>query len=605
MISLINMSRIFNCKILILFIILIIAAFLRLYNLTPPTGGLPPGLYPDEAMNGNNALEALSAGQFKVFYPENNGREGLFMNIQAVFLKFLMPLYNNNPEPWMLRVVSAMFGILTVLGIYFLAKELFRENSILRTSDVININDVNAGTSDVPKLKISHAEKIALLSSFLLATSFWHINFSRIGFRAIMAPFFMVWAIYFLLYSLNKIFLYNRNQPDKNQIDSNFAVQLTGQPVKNKNSYILYSLLGGFLLGLGMYSYIAFRVMPLLVIVIWISYWIRASDVPNINVNNRTSDIPALKAVRKKILISACLFTLTALIVFLPLGIYFLKNPADFFGRTSELSITHSVGPLKDLGINILKTAGMFNFIGDSNWRHNFSGSPELFWPVGILFLIGLFWGIKSIFRTSDVPNINGVNARTSDVLKIKLPFIILFAWLIIAALPVVISNEGIPHALRSILLIPPAIILAAAGGVWLYEWIKGVMINHNTKRIKTLNISTFIFLLILIFQAYYFYFIKWGQNLNVPGAFNADYAAIGRELNSLPKEMPKYVVVQASGVEVATPGSGALIPMPAQTVMFITNTFLPEKQKEKNIFYILPNQIGQIPPNSYVITLK
>ena len=68
----------------LLIVIVIIATFLRLYNITQ----VPPGLYPDEAMNGNNALEALSKlpslSGFKVFYPENNGREGLFINIQAI-----------------------------------------------------------------------------------------------------------------------------------------------------------------------------------------------------------------------------------------------------------------------------------------------------------------------------------------------------------------------------------------------------------------------------------------------------------------------------------------------------------------------------------------
>jgi len=555
------MSKILNYKFLILFLILIIAAFLRLYNLTPQVGGLPPGLYPDEAMNGNNALEALSTappnGGFKVFYPENNGREGLFMNIQAVFLKFLMPLTGGNPEPWMLRVVSALFGIFTVLGIYFLAKELFRNNELR----IKNYEDEKFKYNSL--FIIHNSNLIALLSAFLMATSFWHINFSRIGFRAIMAPFFMVWALYFLLKALNS------------------------------EKYKLVSIIGGIFLGLGFYSYIAFRVMPLLIIIVWILYWIKNKNY----------------VIRKKIVLVACLMSLAASIIFAPLGIYFLKNPGDFFGRTAELSITHSAAPLKDLGMNIIKTAGMFNFFGDGNWRHNFAGSPELFWPVGILFIIGLFLGIKSIFRTSDVPR-----GSTSQILmsireeveprKIKndsliLPFIVLFSWLIIATLPVVISNEGIPHALRSILLIPPVIILAGFGGIWLYEKLL-TKIRNYTKLRKVFLFSIFYFLLsTFVFQAYYSYFIQWGQNPNVQGAFSADYVAIGHELNSLPKEMLKYVVVQAGGVDIRG------IPMPAQTVMFITDTFLPEKQKEKNIFYVLPSQTNQIPEGSYKVLLK
>jgi hypothetical protein len=69
--------------------------------------------------------------------------------------------------------------------------------------------------------------------------------------------------------------------------------------------------------------------------------------------------------------------------------------------------------------------------------------------------------------------------------------------------------------------------------------------------------------------------------------------------LNALPKELPKYVIVKASGVLVRG------IPMPAQTVMFITDSFAPEKQKEKNIFYFLPEQVTQIPQDSYTIILE
>jgi hypothetical protein len=52
--------------------IVALGAFLRFYLITD----LPPGLYRDEAMNGNNAIEAIHTGEFNAFYPENHGREG-------------------------------------------------------------------------------------------------------------------------------------------------------------------------------------------------------------------------------------------------------------------------------------------------------------------------------------------------------------------------------------------------------------------------------------------------------------------------------------------------------------------------------------------------
>ena len=132
----------------ILILIIALAIFFRFYQLD----SFPPGLYPDEAMNGNNALVALETGSFKMFYPENNGREGLFINLQA------LPVGIFGNQPWSLRAVSAIIGVLTVIGLYLLTKELF-------------------------------GWRLGALSSFLLAISFWHVNFSRIGFRAIMLPF--------------------------------------------------------------------------------------------------------------------------------------------------------------------------------------------------------------------------------------------------------------------------------------------------------------------------------------------------------------------------------------------------------------------------------
>ena len=73
--------------------ILIIAGFFRFYHLT----ATPPGLFMDEAMDGVNAQNVAQTGHFKVYYPEDNGREGLYVNILAVAFK-----YHILPEtaPW-------------------------------------------------------------------------------------------------------------------------------------------------------------------------------------------------------------------------------------------------------------------------------------------------------------------------------------------------------------------------------------------------------------------------------------------------------------------------------------------------------------------------
>ena len=147
----------------------------------------------------------------------------------------------------------------------------------------------------------------------------------------------------------------------------------------------------------------------------------------------------------------------------------------------------------------------------------------------------------------------------------------------------------------------PAIFILAGIGGVWFYNFIKNLIlkisaVNHTD---KILNAFVVTLLILLIFEAYNSYFIKWGRNPNIQGAFSANYIEIGRQLNNLPKETPKYIIVEAGGTDVRG------IPMPTQTIMFITDTFTPEKQKEKNIFYVLPEQKNQIPENGYITVIK
>lgn len=559
-----------------LIILISIVALGALFRL----GGLfttPPGLYPDEAMNGNNALEAISvappAGGYKIFYPENNGREGMFINIQAFFLNFFLNFYPS-PEPWMLRFTSTLFGILTVLGVYFLTKELFRKNE--------------------------RAKIFAFISTFFIATSFWHINFSRIGFRAIMAPAFLVWGVFLLLLVFRKIeekALADEKNPKHETLNPKQIQNSNDQNTKpfgisdfgHSNLFRTWklgfgisalALFAGGVYGLGMHSYIAYRATPALVLFIFF--------------------LLALKYDWKQVVRFGSLFVLGSIIISIPLITYFAQNPQDFFGRTSQVSIFSGESPIKDLGLNIVKTIGMFFVYGDSNSRHNLPGSPELFWPVALFFAIGIAIGIKrTFFRTiHNVQNREQFGKfklwildlfRTSDF-----GFSILFMWLIVAALPVVISNEGIPHALRSILMIPPAMILAGVGSVLTYDWIK----NKNIPK-TLLNISVGLLLGFIGMYTFYTYFIVWGPHQETANAFSSDSVEIGHMLNSLPKEINKYIVVEGGGTLVRG------IPMSSQTVMYITDSFTPEKQKEKNIFYILPGERNSIPQGSFIVKLK
>jgi len=242
----------------IILLIIVVAAVFRLQHITT----IPLGLYPDEAINGNEAREALKTGDFKIFYPDNNGREGLFINLQALPLKVF------GHYPWSLRIVSVIAGILTVLGLYFLTKRLFNW-------------------------------QIAAISSFLLAISFWHVNFSRISFAGILTPLCLVWGLYFFWLGLS-------------------------------SSRLRHFVLAGIFWGLGFHTYIAFRIMPLVFLFALSTYWHAAK---------KDFEHEKYEDIRNQIIRGFAAFLVIAILVALPIGFYFYTHPQDFWGRTGQLSV--------------------------------------------------------------------------------------------------------------------------------------------------------------------------------------------------------------------------------------------------------------------------
>jgi len=478
-----------------LILIMAMAAGFRLWGLK----SIPPGLYIDEATNGNNALEALKTGP-RVFYPENNGREGLFINLQALSVA----IFGN--EPWALRLVASLLGILTVLGMWLLAKELWQ----------------------------SH--QAAFLASFLIAASFWHINFSRIGFRAISAPFFLVFGFYFLLKAFNSL-------------------------KSNSKFYILNSIFSGLFFGLGFHSYIAYRVMPLAVAIILWGKW-------------RVMEPRGRQRFKY-----ACLYFLAAIfLAALPLGIYFLKNPADFWGRAVEVSILKKSA--YDAARNVILTLGMFNVRGDWNWRHNFAGRPLLWWPVGILFLAGLAVSAKRLKRE---------NAPLQALLPI--------AWLAVMLIPNLLSPEGSPHALRALVALPAVFLLAGEGAMWLNEFLAK---RFSRRLVRALAA---VFLGAHVLATWQLYFRQWAPNPAVAEAFGANYVAEARYLQSLPARQAKYVVVNFGWDDVIVRG----LPSAAQTVIFLLGGWDDQKLRGDTLRFIREENLAmlQAPAGAVLVPLQ
>jgi 4-amino-4-deoxy-L-arabinose transferase-like glycosyltransferase len=471
----------------LLLAVLILAGFLRFYRLNE----VPPGLHEDEAMDGNDAWEAWRSAHLRVFYPENHGREGLVINLQAIVLGL-----TGSHAPGMLRWPGALLGTLTVLGVYVLAREV-------------------AGP------------EVGLLAAFLLAISFWHINISRFGTRPVAAPFFLVWSLVLLWQAV-------RRWREGCRIGWGMALAC------------------GVVYGLGFYTYTPYRLTPLLLLAVFVAL-------------KRDYQPRTVKNVGVIVLWTAC-------IVILPLLLFAWRHPVEFFQRFETMPVWRTTNSVGELVSNTMRTAMMFLWAGDTNPLHNIPGRALLFWPVGILFVVGL-----------------GVAVRRQRWL---------LAWIVIGLLPAIIANEGIPHAWRSILAAPPVFIVAAQGGVWLWE---------RARRFASLAVlqpAALVACGLLAVEAYRSYFSVWANDPRVVERSDHELLGIAARLNSLPHDPPKYVILTPDTLPDVPTVRG--LPLAAQTIMYLTDTAAPERQREKNLHYLLPNQTNEIAqPYGCVVTIE
>lgn len=151
--------------------ILLLAAYLRLTNLN----NNPPGFYTDEASIGYNAYSILKNlhdehGQFLPVFFEAFGEYKTPLAIYPVVLS--EKIFGVNE--FAVRIVQAVWGILAVALIYFLAKELWNWH-------------------------------VGLLSSLFLAISPWHVHLSRFNIESHNAFVALIMAsTLFLLLAIRK-----------------------------------------------------------------------------------------------------------------------------------------------------------------------------------------------------------------------------------------------------------------------------------------------------------------------------------------------------------------------------------------------------------------
>ena len=446
-------------------------------------------------MNGSNALETIESGRPQFFYPENNGREGLFLNLQALSVAAF------GHDEFALRFPAAIFGILTVWGLYSLGAELL---------------SVPAG----------------LVAAFFLATSFWHLDFSRLGLRAIAAPFFLVWALYLLL-------------------------RAGGRVMAGRSSAAL-TISAGVVYGLGFHTYIAYRVTPPLLLGVIIFFFFRA---------RATGSLP-------QYWVFAAIFCAAAVLTVLPLALYFVQHPAMFSGRSAQVSILNAPAIATNLVENAWKTAQMFFFSGDPNWRHNYDGERELFWPVALLFAFGLVRAALAVRDWIRKPREQG---------RLGLAAAVALTWLVLAAIPAILADSA-PHALRALLTTPAVFLLAAMGAMAAWDYVPASLGGAARAGILALGAG------FCCYQTWHTYFDLWARDPRVPVNFMAPLDDFAARIRGTPTDRPRYIAATYMGDR----ANG--IPVLLQPFAYLTGTYTAKQQNAANLHYLTPESLPSAP---------
>lgn len=199
---------------IIFFLIILVSIFLRFYEL----GINPPSVDWDEASIGYNAYSILKTGadEYGNNFPLSIRSFDDYKPALYVYLD-IIPIVLFGLNEFSVRLPAAILGVLTVIAVYFLTREVLSK-------------------WDDKKQTI-----VSLIAAFFFAISPWHLQFSRAAFEGNIGLFFFIGGLLFFLKAL-----------------------------RNGNFFYLSCIL--FLLSL--YSYHSFRLfVPSFLLTLFIIFW--------------------------------------------------------------------------------------------------------------------------------------------------------------------------------------------------------------------------------------------------------------------------------------------------------------------------------------------
>lgn len=443
---------------IVLILIILVASFLRLWQL----GAVPISPDWDEVSLGYNAYSIAHTGhdEYGAFLPV----------VMRSFDDYKPALYSYLAIPtteifglnvFAVRLPSALFGILTVIAVYFLIKELFKKDNI------------------------------ALLASFLLAISPWHVHFSRIAFESNVGLSLNVFGTLLFVKGLKKPWLLFLS-----------ALSFVGS----------------------MYVYQSEKVfVPLLVVGLVLIFWKKVLQLP------------------KKYILSVIIF---GGILLFPMVFYLVTNK-------NALARARGVSVFSDQTI-IEKSV---QWIQDDKERKDYLGllldNRRVIYGREVLANYLSHFDLNWLFITGDLARHHAPNMGLMYLWE--LPFLLvgiflvvfgniprqtkllLFTWFLITPIPASITT-GVPHAVRALNFLPILQIMTGVGILGVLGWLD--------KRKIIFGVASASLALVILFSSFYYvdqYFVQ--QSYYTAYDWQYGYAQATAYVKAHEKEYKKIVV--------------------------------------------------------------
>jgi hypothetical protein len=192
-------------------------------------------------------------------------------------------------------------------------------------------------------------DTVGVLAAFFVAVMHWPVAIARMGLRFPFTPFFVASSFYFLWRALK---------------------------YQKRNDY----LIAGLVIGLGLYSYIPSRNIPLVAIA-WCAGWF-------------VLDGWKQRGNQRSFAVNVGLMIILLFVVFAPLLRYSIDFPEEFWYRALT-RVSNAEQPIAGnifliLGGNLANLALAFNWRGDEVWTVNVPYQPMLDVISGALFILGI-----------------------------------------------------------------------------------------------------------------------------------------------------------------------------------------------------------------------